>query len=263
MQNQPKKNRTETRNPDQESVNVYRRAVATISRAVTKEQKFPFRLVQKEVPMTFVLNRRKVALGLVAAGALAMMPNLAFAQQDISAELAKQGPLGDEVLGDPKAPVTVIEYASMTCTHCAHFNATTFPMLKSKYIDTGKVRYIMREFPLDPLAAAGFMLARCAGPDKFYPVVDLLFQQQQNWAFVDKPVDALLATVKQAGFTKETFEACLNDQKTLDAVNDVRQRASEKLGVDSTPTFYINGKIEKGAIEPDAMAKLLDPLVNK
>ena len=213
--------------------------------------------------MKFVLSRREFALGAVAAATVAMMPVLAQAQQDVAAELAKESPLGDIALGDPKAPVTVIEYASMTCTHCAHFNATTFPVLKAKYIDTGKVRYILREFPLDPLAAAGFMLARCAGKDKFYPVVDLLFQQQQNWAFVDKPVDALLATVKQAGFTKESFEACLNDQKMLDAVNEVRQRASDKLGVNSTPTFFINGKKETGALEPDAMSKIIDALLPK
>ncbi len=215
--------------------------------------------------MHVFLSRRDFAVGGLAALGLLMLPELARAQDqpDVSAELAKQGTLGDVVMGDANAPVTIIEYASMTCTHCAHFHETTFPMLKSKYIDTGKVRFIMREFPLDPLAAAGFMLARCAGEGKYYPVIDLLFQQQQNWAFVDKPVDALLATVKQAGFTKESFESCLNDQKTLDAVNDVRQRAAEKLGVNSTPTFFINGKIERGAIEPDALEKILEPLLKK
>ncbi len=208
-----------------------------------------------------VLSRREFSVGLLAAAALTMVPGLAQAQQAVEAELAKQGALGDVWLGDDKAPVTMIEYASMTCTHCAHFHETTYPVLKTKYIDTGKVRFTLREFPLDPLAAAGFMLARCAGQGKYYPVVDLLFQQQKNWAFVDKPVDALLATVKQAGFTKESFESCLNDQKTLDAVNDVRQRAADKLGVDSTPTFFINGKMEKGALEPAALDKLLEPLL--
>ena len=208
-----------------------------------------------------MLSRRSL---LVAAAATSLLPAWpAFSQEESvsPADLAEPGSLKDISLGKADAPVKVYEYASMTCTHCAHFHETTYPILKTKYIDTGKVRFTLREFPLDPLAAAGFMLARCAGEGKYYPVVDLLFQQQQNWAFVAKPVDSLLATVKQAGFTKESFESCLNDQKTLDAVNDVRQRAADKLGVNSTPTFFINGKIEKGAIDPAALDKMLEPLL--
>jgi len=208
-------------------------------------------------------SRRALArTGLAIAGAMAFAGS-AWAQADIAAELAKPSALGDEVLGKADAPVTIIEYASMTCSHCAHFHEKTFPVLKAKYIETGKVRFVLREFPLDPLATAGFMLARCAGPGKYYPVTDLLFDQQQNWAFVDKPADALLATVKQAGFTKESFETCLKDQKIFDAINATRQLASEKLGVNSTPTFFINGKIYRGAIEPDALEKIIAPLLNK
>ena len=97
-------------------------------------------------------------------------------------ELMKPNPLGEMVLGDPTAPVTIIEYASMTCPHCAHFSTTTFPELKKRYIDTGKVRFIFREFPLDQLAAAGFILARCAGPDKYFPKIETLFAPQRDWA---------------------------------------------------------------------------------
>jgi protein-disulfide isomerase len=209
------------------------------------------------------LSRRALARnGLALAGALAFAGQ-ASAQQDISADLAKPSALGDEVLGKADAPVTIIEYASMTCSHCAHFHQKTFPLLKSKYIDTGKVRFILREFPLDPLATAGFMLARCAGPGKYYPLTGLLFDQQETWAFADKPADALLATVKQAGFTQESFDTCLKDQKIFDAINATRQLATDKLGVNSTPTFFINGKIHRGAFEPEAMAKLIDPLLGK
>ena len=139
--------------------------------------------------------------------------------------------LPDMTIGDAKAPVTIIEYASMTCPHCAHFDEVTFPELKKRYIDTGKVRFILREFPLDNLAAAAFMLARCAGKDdpaKYFALVDTLFRQQQQWA-VQKPIPPLKAIAKQAGFTEETFNACLADQKILEGIEKMRQRAIEQL----------------------------------
>src|ERR1700732_4910685 len=157
------------------------------------------------------------------------------------AELAKPGPDGDVVLGSEKAPGTIIEYASMTCPHCAHFSENTFPELQNRYIDTRKVRFIFREFPLDALAAAGFMLARCAGNDKFMPVVETLFAKQRDW-MVEKPIEPLREIAKQFGFTQKTFDECLANQKVLDSIQEVRDRAAEKLGVNSTPTFFINGK---------------------
>ena len=190
---------------------------------------------------------------------LAQSPG-ALAQSAAEADLMQPGPLGEEVMGDDKAPVTIIEYASMTCPHCAHFALNTFPDIKSKYIDTGKVRFIFREFPFDPVAAGAFMLARCAGKDKFFPLVDLLFRTQQTWA-VEKPLEPLLATVKQAGFTEESFKACLANQKVLDGVEWVRNRAADKFKVDSTPTFFINGQVYKGAMSFEDMQKIIDPLV--
>ncbi len=177
-------------------------------------------------------------------------------------ELTKAGPLGDIWLGDPNAPVTVIEYAATTCSHCAHFTETGFPVLKSKYIDTGKVKYTLREFPLNPLDVAGYMLARCSGDAKYYAVVDLLMRNQEKWAFVPKPLDALASMVKQAGFTQESFEACLKDQKIYDAVIAVRERG-EKVGVDSTPTFFINGKKVSGAMTPKDIETEIEPLLKK
>ena len=108
-------------------------------------------------------------------------------------QLMSIGPLPDIVQGSPTAPATIIEYASMTCSHCAAFHETTWPELKAKYIDSGRAKFILREFPLDPLATAGFMLARCAGPDKRNLLIDQLFSQQKTWAFVDKPIEPLLA----------------------------------------------------------------------
>ncbi len=173
-------------------------------------------------------------------------------------ELMKPNPLGEMALGDPQAPITVIEYASMTCPHCAHFSATTFPELKKRYIDTGKVRFIFREFPLDQLAAAGFILARCAGPDKYFPLIETLFASQRDWV-VQRPLPPLVAIAKQAGLTQEAFEACLANQQMLDGIEKVRNEASEKFGVQSTPTFFINGKLISGDLSIDDMEKHFAP----
>ncbi len=208
-------------------------------------------------------TRRSVmtALGIGSLAVLAFPTGFASAQTVKPEELAVPGPLGDIVQGSPDAKVTIIEYASLTCSHCATFHTKSYPTLKSKYIDTGKVRFILREFPLDPLAVAGFMLARCAGEDKHAGIVDLLFQQQRTWAFSDKPVDALSQLMKQAGFTQESFESCLKNQQLYDGVNAVRNRGSEKFGVNSTPTFFINGKIERGALTVEELDRILAPLV--
>ncbi len=180
-----------------------------------------------------------------------------------SDQLMAEGPLPDVWIGQKDAPITVIEYASMTCTHCAAFHAESYPVLKSKYIDAGKVRFTLREFPLDPLATAGFMLARFVGVDKRNAMVDLLFAQQKNWAFVDKPVEALANTVKQAGISQTDFETCLKDQKLYDQVNAVRDNAAKKFSVDATPTFYINGKKYAGEMAPADLDKILQPLLPK
>ena len=170
-------------------------------------------------------------------------------------QLMAEGPLPDMWIGSKDAPVAIVEYASMTCPHCAAFHAETWPTLKTKYIDTGKARFVLREFPLDPLATAGFMLARCAGADKRNAITDLLFDQQKNWAFVDKPVDALAATVKQAGITQAQFETCLKDQKLYDQVNQTRDQASTKFKIDATPTFFINGRKYTGELSVAQMDK--------
>ncbi len=200
----------------------------------------------------------------VAGAVLSNLSGLAKADaaETDQAELAKPGPDGDVVLGSDKAPVTVIEYASMTCSHCAHFSTTTFPELQKRYIDTGKVRFIFREFPLDALAAAGFMLARCAGKDKFMPIVETLFAKQPEW-MVQQPLEPLKAIAKQFGFTEQSFDQCLANQKVLDGIQAVRDRAAEKLGVNSTPTFFVNGKKLTGDQPIDAMAKEIDPYLKE
>jgi len=207
-------------------------------------------------------NRRQLLTGTAGIAAAAMVGATVFGATtaQAQADLKTAGPLGDVWLGSPDAKVTIIEYASLTCGHCANFHKDTWPALKAKYIDTGKARFTLREFPLDPLATAGFMLARCNGNDKYFPMTDLLFAQQKGWAFTDKPVDALSALVKQAGFTQESFEACLKRQDIYDAVTQVKDGGS-KAGVDSTPTFFINGQKRSGALSIAEFDKILEPLL--
>lgn len=208
-------------------------------------------------------SRRSVLLSLAALSALAPMigADPAKAQDAKAKELAVPGPLGDVWLGKEDAKVTIIEYASMTCPHCANFHEKIFPVIKERYIDTGKVRFTLREFPFDPLATAAFMLARCNGNDKYYAMVDLLFAQQKAWSTAQKPAEALLATVRQAGFTQESFEACLKNQSIYDAVNSVRERGDKTFGVELTPTFFINGQKSSGSLSVEELDKILSPLV--
>src|SRR5215468_7514197 len=181
-------------------------------------------------------------------------PDTAAAQSGPSgevpmADLLVPGPLGDEIQGQADAPVTIVEYASMTCPHCSHFHETTYPEMKKKYIDTGKVRFVFREFPLDPLALAASMLARCAGKEKYFPLIDVFFAQQKDWV-VQKPLQPMFAIAKQAGFTQQTFEQGLVGERT---------RATQKFNVNSTPTFFINGKVFRGALTPEELDKQIAP----
>jgi protein-disulfide isomerase len=207
------------------------------------------------------ITRRDFALGasaLALSVALGGLTNTALvAPAHAQSLLMEPGPLGDMALGDEKAPVTIIEYASMTCPHCAAFHATTYPELKKRYIDTGKVRFIFREFPLDQLALAAFLLARCAGPDKYFPMIETLFQLQKEWV-VQRPLGPLLAIAKQAGMSEQAFNECLQDQKLIDGIEDVRQRAM-KLNVQSTPSFFINGKPLRGNYSIEEFEKAIAP----
>ena len=215
-----------------------------------------------------ITRRDVITYTSLAVGAGLLLPRIsmsALAQSADTAGLMQPGPLGDVWLGNKDAKVTIIEYASMTCSHCAHFHQTTWPLLKERYVDTGKVRFTLREFPLDPLATAAFMLARCDGDAKYYPIVDLLFGQQANWAYVQppqSPVDALEGLVKQAGYSKEKFEACLKDQRIYGAINGVKARGMDTFKVESTPTFFINGKKHPGALPIEELEKIIKPILD-
>jgi protein-disulfide isomerase len=222
-------------------------------------------------PFSFLMTRRAVLMATAGLAATAMLPGLpAFAQRKGAparaevpvSELMEPGPLPELSQGKADAPVTIVEYASLTCGHCAAFHNTVFPKIKEKYVDSGQVRFIMREFPLDNLAAAAAMLTRCAGGEKTYPLIEVLFKQQEQWAFVrGNPVPELFKVAKQAGFTQESFDKCLTDQKLLEQVTSIRSKASDKFGVNSTPTFFINGKRLQEAPTVESFEKALAPLL--
>nr|WP_107989002.1 DsbA family protein [Breoghania corrubedonensis] len=211
------------------------------------------------------VTRRQFLEGAAALGAAAMLasafPMSALAETYSPMELLKPGSLKDISLGDPKAPVTVIEYASLTCSHCAHFETESLPYLKKEYIDTGKVYYIMREFPLDNLAFAASMLTRCSPEDKYYDVTKLFFETQHQWAFTQDPLGNLKTMAKQIGFNDKTFEECLSNQEILDGVSASRERANKEFGVNSTPTFFINGEKHPGALTVEQLDEIIKPLL--
>jgi protein-disulfide isomerase len=179
------------------------------------------------------------------------------------AELAKAPPLGDMALGATNAAVTMIEYASMTCSHCAEFHRTVFPQLKAQYIDSGKVRFVFREFPLEIKAASCAMLARCiAGDDarRFHAAVGALFAAQDD--LLAKDTESELRRIgRQAGMTDDGFNACMADKRLLAALQQGRDHAHEKLKVDSTPTFFINGARLVGALPFEAFSNAIDTSV--
>jgi protein-disulfide isomerase len=204
----------------------------------------------KAMPM---IRRKFLVLSAAAAmvaAVLALPGGQAQAQAkpdvDLNA-LMQQGALPDNVTGNADAPVTIIEYSSMTCPHCAAFHKEVLPELKTKYIDTGKVKYIVREFPLDNVAVTAAMLARCVEPAKYLDFVDLLYNRQDAWAFKDEPLPELQKFAKQIGFTEDRFNQCIADPKALEHINWVRDRGSKDFKVRATPSFFVNGKRIKGA----------------
>ena len=202
-------------------------------------------------------TRRSLLLTAAAAG-LAMPALPALAQTVDVSKLMKVGPLGEMALGEDNAPVTIVEYASATCPHCANFHKGTFKELEEKYIKTGKVRFVFREFPFDNPSLAAFMLARCAPKEKYFPMIDVLFDQQRKWASQGADVRGELFNIARlAGFTQKTFDECLKNEEIAKGVIAVRDLGTE-LGVSSTPTFFVNGVMMKGnngIAQFDAMMK--------
>jgi protein-disulfide isomerase len=218
------------------------------------------------------LNRRQLLIlggSVVVAGGIAAwlfgssrltegftaVPGAKAATADLST-LLEPPALGDKILGKSDAPVTIVEYASATCPHCAAFHKDVFPQLKSEFIDTGKVKFIFREFPFDDLALAAFMLARCAPPEKYFPMLDVLFEQQQQWA--SKDARAELGKIAQlAGIGEDGFDKCLKNEELAKGIMAIRDKAANSYGVEATPTFFVNGKQIRGEHSIDQFRKLI------
>lgn len=184
--------------------------------------------------------------------------------KDVSAaEIAQPGALSEIVLGPANAPVTIIEYASITCGHCGRFHRDVLPDLKRKYIDTGVARLIFREFPLEKIAAASAMLVRCAAPERAYSMVEVLFERQQQWLANGDVRAALGAIALEFGIDDAAFEACLADDALFKKIAEVRRRGHREYGVLSTPTFFINGKPLVGPTSLDEFDTIIAPLLKK
>ena len=218
--------------------------------------------------MALASLRRLAFAAIVSTAAVAASAALAAGaapEPDRTIDMAtvlKPGTLPELTVGDPSG-VPVVEYGSLTCPHCATFSRETFPELKKDYIDTGKVRFIFREFSRNSLDVAAFLLARCVGDDKAFAAIELLFSQQDKWAFVDKPLEPLIAAMRPAGLTHDQAMACLKDQSKADAMLAIEKRATDEIKMTGTPTFVIDGKVYGGELSIDQLKAILDPLIKK
>lgn len=193
-------------------------------------------------------------LVIIAAGLLGLAAT--------ASALTTEEMLAAGTVGSDKAPVTIIEYASLTCPHCADFANHTFETLKAKYIDTGKVRFTYRDFPFDQAGLRAAMMARCAGPDRFFGFIAVLFKSQASWTQAQDPIAELAKIGRLGGMTKEQFDACVNDKALMDGILKGRLEAEQKLQVNATPTFIINGVKHEGYMPIEEFDKILEPLLN-
>lgn len=220
-----------------------------------------FHQFRPEQPLN--VHRRIVPAAAVAFALLSFAPSV-HAQSAITEAVAKPVSLPDIAIGSEKAPVTITEYSSMSCPHCAAFGQNVFPMLRSKYIDTGKVRFVFREFPLDIKAAAASMLARCIGkgdPEKYLGAVETLFKQQER--LMTQTRDTLLYAGRLHGMSPQEIEACEKDQTLLDKLAADQQYAVRELKVTSTPTFFVNGVRLQGSMSFEELEERIKPLLTK
>ena len=208
----------------------------------------------------FRIDRRTFIAGSAASLFFLARPGALFAQDTVNVEdLQTPGELGDKVLGQADAPVTVVEYASMSCPHCGAFHRETFGDFRLKYIDSGKVRFVFREFPLDAAAFAVAMVARCAPADKFFDVIGTYFENQSAW-MQQVSKHTIYNVAKDFGFTQQSFDACLSNQALFAGLEGVRNRGSS-FGVQATPTFFVNGKRLQGALSIEDFEQEIEPLL--
>jgi protein-disulfide isomerase len=212
------------------------------------------------------ITRRDV-LALASAASIAALAgvNGALAQEgtrhDVAKLLTTPAGLNDHYVGSETAPVTVVEYASTTCPHCGRWANEVYPAFKAAYIDTGKVRFLVRPFIRDVPDAVVYMLAEAAGPEMYHTVLETYFRTQEQWAFVQSPREPLLAIAKQLGFTDESFDAALTNQDLFNALEAARTQALDEFKLEGTPTFYVNGKQLTGEKTLEDLAAEIDPLI--
>lgn len=197
-----------------------------------------------------------VRIGVVLAALLIAVPATAQALPPMEEILA------DRVLGNSEAPVTIIEYASKTCPHCAAFHTEIMPAIKKDYIDTGKAKLIFRDFPLDRLAVAASMVARCAPKERYFALVDIMFKTQNNWARSQDPIAELAKISRLAGVSQDTFDQCLKNQDIFNGVLAKRTEGERDYSVDSTPTFIVNGRKVEGSLDLEKFREVLDQAAN-
>jgi len=203
------------------------------------------------------MKRRQILFTAVAS--LALAPGAALLVGSAGAR-AEDAPVSetDRILGSPEAPITIIEYASMTCPHCASFHADTLPTIKKNWIETGRARLVYRDFPLDGLALRAAALASCVEGDRYFSFVDTLFRGQQTWARAQDPLGALAKIARLAGMNQETFDSCVGDNATLDRLLQQRVEATEAFDIQSTPSFIVNGKKIEGARTTQQFEQVLE-----
>ncbi|MGE0747828.1 MAG: DsbA family protein [Rhodospirillales bacterium] len=213
--------------------------------------------------MSYMWISRRGLMG--AAAALALAP-AAFAQNSpaaLEAPDATQVTASDHVMGKADAPVTVIEYASMTCPHCAVFHGTVLPKIKSEYVDAGKVRVVFRDFPLDRLALTASVIARCAEPERYLSFVDVLFSSQLSWARSENPLDALKKVAALGGVGEAKADACLKDESLFNAVLSQRLGGERTFKINATPALIVNGKPIPGGADYETLKKAIEAQLPK
>ena len=206
----------------------------------------------KTTPVRRVITRRE---------SLAALAMLALARPARAHHGSVAEALAEMTLGDPGAPITIIEYASLTCPHCASFHKDTLPRIKERYIDTGKARLIYRDFPFDQAALLAAALARCAGADRFFRFIDALYGAQANWSRAADPVAALVRIGRLGGLERAEIDACLGDNMLLDGILAMRVDGAKNFEVSSTPTFIINGEKFVGALPFERFEEIFERLL--
>ncbi len=226
------------------------------------------------------MNRRNILIGLgvVAAGAAAggaywlrapqsPQPGSAASQEGVMTLAANDGgePIFDDdrILGSAEAPVTILEYSSLTCPHCAHFHKTTLPQVKSEWIDAGRARLVYRHYPLDQLALRAAAAANCIEGDAFFGFLDVLFQNQEKWAHSNDPIKALQQFAALAGLSPQDFEACINDDAAITRILEKQTDGRDRYSIASTPSFVVNGTTVVGALPYDEFNAALEQAASK